>query len=302
MVTDRQELLKKLMDEEIERLRGICFKYQRRPFLRRPITIMESDLSFIPASGVYEEIEKTDKCRYSHLIKINTQQIDDYVKYKYNVYDSMAGITKKWYKKRLKVIIKHELIHAFVNEQYDQWIEVEGAHKDASPIFLAILYWLSGISTHQCVRAFLESKIYKDIQEIETFKGLDAYICKLLLAYDKEVDKLKDVRIMRNQERIDYCISNNFSFANREPGLFKSIQSRHNILLNDHGAFTNVCIECNSYEIGCCIMPEDIKKLVSRKRNSQFKFFEYKKRYLINGEQIKEIKIKTNFPSETVGA
>lgn len=302
LVTERQDILEKLMNREIETLRSKCFKYQRKSFLQNPITIMEADLSAIPAAGQYEEVGKTDKFHFTHLIKVDTQQINAYVNYKYNVYDAMIGITKKWYKKRLQTIIRHELIHAFVNEQYEQWIEVEGAHKDASPIFLAVLYWLGGISTHDCVSAFFQSKIYEDIQEINTYKEFDRYISKLLLAYNKEADNLKFARIIDKQGKIISCVTNNFSFANRDPGLYKSIQSRLNVLQNNQGDFTNAFIECNSYEIGCCIMPEDIKKLVSRKRNNQFEFFDYKKRYLINGKQIREIKIKTNFPVETLGA
>ena len=132
----RQELLEKLLAKEMERMRKICFKYQRRALLFNEIEICEGDLTKEEALGLYKTVDKKDDFNFTHKIIISTELLDNYFNYKY----SKWGIGKKYYKRQILNTVRHELVHALVNEIFELVTDIEGTHRDASPFFLAVLY------------------------------------------------------------------------------------------------------------------------------------------------------------------
>lgn len=270
---DTQLLLDKILNKELTNLKRICFKGEHRKLLNRQITICERDLSEIKASGLYEtlQIEGKSKYHYTHKITIDKQIIDRYLNYKYEKYDSWAGINKTYYKNVLKNVIIHEITHAFVYEYFDGWIDVEGAHRDSSPIYLAVLYFFNGISHHNCVQAFKRTDLYKDVIRMRstgTFKELNAYLTKLLMDYDKIARKLNKIEEVDFESKTIKQTITTFQFADIDAGLIGSIRLWDNVIHDDY----KYNLESQAFFIGVGVTPDRIPELVRRKNyNDNFR-------------------------------
>lgn len=134
-----QELLNKLLAKELELLRKRFRPYKRSPFLHNKVIIkVVKDEPNI--AGYYINTKKSERqYKYTHEICITETIIDNYRIYsKYHM--------KKIGKQNLIDVIRHELIHAFVFEEFEEWECIEKCHGDYSPIFLGCLYWAKGVS------------------------------------------------------------------------------------------------------------------------------------------------------------
>lgn len=292
---NRQALLEKLLKKELEELRLKTYKYQRRTFLDHDIEICEADLTELNAAGLYETIPLSDnyKYKFKHKITISTETMDNYLKFDKKDYYFFG---KKYYKNKLKETIHHELIHAFCYEKevWDSSEIIQGLHRDSSPIFLSYLYWLGGQSNHECVRAFKRTVLYKKVMEFESFTKLNVYLTKLLFSYEKVARELQTVC----NENKGVC--NIFSFAHREAGLSNFLQTKEEILAIQNDSLKRMMIESNSFEVGYCIMPDQIKELVEKHRNTPFKKYEYEKSYMNLEEKTKKvIRTYSNLNQET---
>jgi hypothetical protein len=285
---DIQNLLDRLMAKELLKLKRQFFKFRHINFLRHKITIASKNLiEDVPtgASGLYVKIEGKHQFDFSHSIFIDEVIVNEYVNYKRNYFDyTYGGISKRYYKNRLKQVIKHELIHAFVEEYYGGWIDINGVSNDASPIFLAVLYWCGGRSNHNCIRAFRKSELFNKIKDFTEFKDFDVFITRLLMDYEKIYNKWKDgIKIN------DSLVKNRFYFSPRDAGLKKCMQLKTEWVSKAKINIKNM--EYNSFEIGCCIMPDAIEKLLEKKRYGKFEKFEYEKYKLgIDEQTTKSIK------------
>ena len=268
---DKQELLNKLLKQELTNLKKKCFPYKHIPFLLRDITIEPEDISeSLQASGLYEKVEGKHEYDYTHKITIDNDLINKYLNFKPTYADRLFGFGKKYYKKKLSQVLAHEVIHAFVNEHYQDWSEIEGCNRDASPIFLSILTWCGCHSNHNCLIAFKKSDLYKKIKGFKTFKELDVYLTMLLIDYQKiERDLSKGMQLGK------YFILNSFEFDSRGSGMKKFFQMKKDFLSKTNTGFKG--IETNKFYIGACIQPDQIVKLINKKRNSDFNIYEHSK-------------------------
>ncbi|AOY76894.1 hypothetical protein [Clostridium formicaceticum] len=274
----RQELLEKLLKKELEGLRKVCFKYQRRPFLRNKVMIVEGDLRDLNAHGLYEQVDVKDKIRYTHKITIDSRVIDELVNYKYNKWDAYAGINKSYYKQKLRQVIRHELTHGMVAEYYQTFSDILGTNCDASPIFLSMLHFCKGISHHQCTRSFRKSKIFEDIKDIKEFSKLDRYLTELIFKYQDIAEDLKMIKL--NDKDI---VNNTFAFSPRNAGLEAAHAWTDNIVANVEGRVKELVNQSSCFYIGCNITPDMIKNLIDRKvRYGQFE--EQKQGYYLVAE------------------
>lgn len=280
---ERQNLLEKLMDKEIERLRKLCFKYKRRDFLNNKVEIIEGSLDK-GVAGVYETINTKNKYRYTHRITISSNIIDSYVNYKYDRYD----FGKRWYKQRLIEVIRHELVHAFVKDEFEIWAdEITDVHSDASPFFLSILYFVGGTSNHHCGIYFWKTKMYEDIKNIKSFTELNLYLSKLLMKYEKEARKLKIVIVKEDNGKVIKHYTNSFKFASGKLGFNGMIRLEDVIVVKN---MKNYAIG-NLFEIGAMVMPENLKALVDKKNiNESFDKKEYTKHIVLNATTMMNIK------------
>lgn len=268
----RQELLENLLQKEMEDLRKRCFKYKRRPFLENRVTIVEESLNEDDAkeraAGRYERINEVNDYKFEHKISIDSCVINDYLKCreKESVTKDNYKSAKKYYKRNLTNVIRHELVHAMVSEYFEPLSEIEGTYRDASPIFLSVLEFCCGVSHHKCAFDFENaSEIYTDSLQLESFDQLEKYILKLMRKYEKVCSNLKQEKELR--EGFMKSISNNFEYSHRNAGLLgrSSYESRY-ICIDKRGKIDD---RLNFFEIGCNITPIMVKSLVERKINSQ---------------------------------
>lgn len=286
----RKALLEQILKETMEELRLKCFKYKRRPFLFNKVTIAEKDLNELEASGLYELTDKHEinPYKYTHNIFINTELLDNFFNYKWkNTWDS-KHFNKKWYRKQIKATILHELCHAFVYEEFQDWCDVEGIHRDASPIFLATLKFLGGTSAHHAAIYFVDTQLYKDIKQITKYKDFAKYIIKLIHRYNRVTSNLTKIVDIREEKRQGTMLKNNFVFAHRSMGLRADSLFKNNMYSKDKKLNVFFC----DFEIGSTIEPEQIEHLVNKKiANENFILVDRTKNYFINGERMVDIKI-----------
>ncbi|WP_286909273.1 hypothetical protein [Clostridium sp. UBA1652] len=277
---ERQELLEKLLQKEMLEMKRKCFKYEHRPLLYNKVVVVEEDLGETTA-GTWEDADKDkyNHYKFTHKITINSKVINQYVHY--NKKNQVWG---KWfYKWQLKSTIRHELVHGFCFENYEDFVDIKGSHYDSSPIFLSLLYFFKGITHHKCEQGFYKSKIKQDIKEIKSYKELQKYLIKLLKHYETIAEKLKMNMGSTNAYMNTFGFSTSYSntglyLANKDVTCIKSMDKN-----NKKEAYNSLY----KWEIGCNIMPQDIEKLIDRKLA---RGIEVDKKYYIKDLTMLEIK------------
>lgn len=277
----KQELLNKLMQQQLIELKKKCFKYKHdTPFIRKDITIESGDLSEFNAMGLYKRINGKHEFDFSHKIFVDNRIVDQYLNCVPIYY---YGVSKKIFKNKLKKVILHELIHAFTEEYYGVWTDLSGVSNDASPIFLSVLYYLGGYTGHKCIIAFKKNELFKKLKEFKTFNELDTYLTRMLLNYEKVSNKHKDGTIIGKD-----LIMNSFVFGSYNSGLDNYFQSKQEFLNRTKADIKT--IELNMFQIGCCTMPDQIDELVIKKRYGKFDNFEYSKLAIIGDKDNPKLK------------
>ncbi|GEM_PF-1708472 len=249
---DRQEFLKYLLDKEVEKVRKIIYPYLRKNLMNDTITIEEAILED-NALGQYIWEEKSE----THRILISKDSMDNYLKPKYK------WIGKKYWKKDLINTIGHELVHALVFEKYE-WMykEIEGKHRDASPIFLATLQFLGYTSNHKCACRYKRSKMFKDVKKIidDNYSYDDFF--SVILNY---MQNIEDYTREYNKENPFNSIKFNFSYYG--VGLEKNMQFTFNnkILNKNDNKLMLTKSTSTTFAIGSIVDLDLIKNLVDKK-------------------------------------
>lgn len=194
-----KKLLQQLLDIELELLRKRFRPYKRRPFLRNKVKINIGKSTDNKVAGYY----------------INTKESERQIKYIHNIfiaesYMESYGYWLMWHMKRfgisqLRQVIRHELIHAFVFEEWEEFEEIKNTHGDYSPIFLSCLYWGSGNSHHPYVYKFSETELGKEIRNCITYDDLQLKLMRYIMDFEKSVSTinknigpLKEIKIIFN--------------------------------------------------------------------------------------------------------
>lgn len=281
-----KELLEYLLEKEIGRLRKIMFPHQRRSLLYNKINIYEGDLSSKNASGLWEREDVRNKFKYTHRITIHNELVNNYQNYKYNKWDALAGITKKWYKNRLIKTIRHELIHGITDEEFN-WCDLEHCNSDVSPIFLSVLHWLGGSTNHNFAIQFKDAEIWQDIKDLKSYKEVDMYLTRLIMKYEKEIKKLK--LIENKKDKVKKITENCFDFGGNNVGLLAYSSLINRIRSKD----VVVRGERNHFYIGYKIMPKQLHNLVHKKLNNKaFENINDRKTYLLDSGVPHTVKLK----------
>ncbi|MDU7440373.1 MAG: hypothetical protein E7L05_07300 [Clostridium sp.] len=271
---ERQELLERLMREEIEHIRKIAKPYSRnKEIFWHDVVIKEKDLSNLEASGQFE----FDEENYINYIYIETKIMDNYLEH-------MHG--KSWWdsycRKTIVGVIGHELTHAYVRQALGNYNKIiNGVENDASPVFLATLQLFGYRSHHNCAKNFLHGNLNKKIYDIKLFNNRSKWWNEFKKLISDYVLAIKDFKegYNNNQEKADIncrevsCIS--FSFSSRGSGLKKEISTERNIIYKREDKLIKTKTVAFSFYIGSAIQDiEDIKKLVYKKVNNNV-FAEY---------------------------
>jgi hypothetical protein len=275
---ERQQILNKMLQDELERLRRLIFPYGRRELIEYPIIIKEEKIN--DYAGKYEFIDN------QHVISISNITIDRYTNfiksyYRTKYYTKLDAL--RW----IKQTVHHEIIHALTYERYTDISDIPEIGHDASPIFNSILCWTGGVSHHDCMRAFRKSEICNRTMQCLNFKELNKYLIHLIVEYNHIAMDYK-----QKWNGLSY-ISNGFSFASRKANLVPSISSGDIMIGKDAGKIKRIVAQCNKFEIGCCISPTILKDMLNKKVYDvvNFEYHKLNKQYVINAQNVKTIEI-----------
>lgn len=131
-----QPLLDKLLIQSIKELK-------KEMFPRKHIKLLYNDIDIAPQElnketrGIFQ-FDEIKRFRYKHHIFVSYLALNKYLYYDF---------CKRSFKQELKDIVKHEILHAYVLEEYEYCTSLEGTYFDSSPIFLSILAY-TGISKY----------------------------------------------------------------------------------------------------------------------------------------------------------
>lgn len=191
-------LLNELMQKELEQLRRRFRPYRRKAFLSNKVVI-DVDLKYKVKDvlGYYENTQKDEKkWRYTHKIFLTKE-----AKERYELYIEVT--LKREAIDGLREIIRHELIHAFVFEEFEYFSDIKHTEGDYSPIFLSCLYWGSGRSGHAYVNKFKETDLYKKISQCKKFDEVHTYLVRYIFELEDLNRKInskinQDIKNYRN--------------------------------------------------------------------------------------------------------
>ncbi|MCW6085552.1 MULTISPECIES: hypothetical protein [Clostridium] len=278
----RQELLNKALREELEFLRKKIYPWKRHDLLIDDVQIKERrfylEKDMRGTAGLYEYNEKN----YMHNIYVDKT-------YLINVQKVPIAYYRKYHYSKLRQIIRHELIHAFVQEKWEHKCKyyIEDKHVDASPIFLAILYFVGGLTNHNCLEGFKKTELYDFAKyEADTYKELEEYLNNYLLEIMEQIDKLKEFEnkeeFTKKINRDYYCIKNNFKFSPRQCGMYKfsEISSEDIHLQNKLHRGKFICIN-RTWHIGCNVEPDKIIELYNKKQDCKAQYYFTEKQLIV---------------------
>lgn len=254
-------LLDKLFNQVSKDLKRKMFPRKHRKLLYRSIEV-DNKILGAQTIGRYMVIEKSEY-DYSHKIIIDSKIILDYL-------TAVPGC-KRYYLYKLKDTIAHELIHAYVKEQYG-FIN-ESSLYDGSPIFLSILTYLNIKSGHPAMKSFVYTKLCKKVKKCNTFKELEVLLINELENYQSKFKELNE--IIDNGKRL--ALVNEFTFSF---GKVTGIKGLSTITMEYRGIFA----KANIFEVGVFAEIDNIKDLIVKKaRNNTFdnKYFSINKKEAI---------------------
>lgn len=249
----------KLFQKELEHLRKKFKPYMRQPFLKREVVLkfLNEDVGE-KTLGCYKNTKKSDgDHRYSHEIYLTELALDDYI-YWISLDEEYF---RRYARSNLKRIIRHELIHAFVFEDYEEWFDIKGTHSDYSPIFLSCLYWGDGYTGHSYTHKFFESDLYKKIDECKKYDEvrimLSAYLCK----FEETVRKINEIGVkdIHNPKAL------NIEFNSYEPGTKKIGYIKYYSKYKENGVFKKGTVQAMVLGIGFLVTPEILLRDYQRK-------------------------------------
>ncbi len=189
-------LLNELLEKELENLRKRFRPYKRRSFLSNKVII---DLDFKCTDknvlGYYTNTqENEDQWRFTHNIFITKLSKDNYQHY-------VKWGFKKMAIDNLKSTIRHELIHAFVCEEFDMFGDIKNCNGDYSPIFLSCLYWANEEFCHPYTDKFKNTELYKQISQCNKYDTIQIHLTHYIFDLEKTV---RTINKKLNSDGVNY--------------------------------------------------------------------------------------------------
>lgn len=279
--TEIQEDLNKLLLKVQKELKKKMFprKHIKLLWNEAKIGLGQLDESLL---ATYETIpNKKHKHKFSHKITISSWVYNEYKNGLWGL-----GIQKRYCKKRIENAIAHELIHAYVYEEYESCSNDYGFHRDGSPIFLSILAFLNIPSGHAAMRAFRHTEIYKKVKECSSFKSLEIYLMHLTCEYEKKFRELGTI-ILKEDNKV---YINEFEFSCGKITGLKG-ESTTTTMIQEYIGKTN------SFTIGANADIDNLKKLVLSKTSRNI----FNKKYvMLKCTTLEDIKNKYKLQSMNI--
>lgn len=178
-------LLNKILKSELEFLRKRFRPYKKRLFLRNDVRISidlrEQNDRIL---GYYENTKSFKRQRkYTHKIFITKLSLNDFRR-TIKVHYKRFGLSK------LRDTIRHELIHAFVFEEFEQCRLIDNSYCDYSPIFLGCLAWCCCPSGHPYTNNFFKTELYRKMSECKNYDDWYACLIDYIFALENTVRKI----------------------------------------------------------------------------------------------------------------
>lgn len=277
-------LLQSLLNKELEYLRKRFRPYKRTLFLRNEVVldIKNSDEYIL---GFYENTkEKERQLKYTHKIYITENSIEDY-KFCCDLKMKRRGI------RRLRHTIRHELIHAFVFEEYEEWDTIKNCHGDYSPIFLGCLYWACGVSGHPYIKEFVNTDLCKQIKECKNYDEVQNKLLIYLFSLEKTVSEIN--RAIAPYKEIEIC------FNCYGPGIKKNTYLKQEVVSLEDSKLKECSVEMLKLGIGFLVNPDKLKESYEEKFNngSLAKYHEVSKAYFIGDIKKNDVVVVSNIKS-----
>ena len=215
-----EELCKKRFDKCIEKLRRKFRPYKKRPFLDRPVVLGFEYEEGKRHSGFYKNTFKKTQGfnrKWQHEIYIANCVYERYKKY-LGWYGKYWG--EKWIYWHIDEVLMHELIHAFVFEEFDWW-EFEGIsniNADYSPIFLSCLAFNNQYGNPYS-KEFYKSELFEKVKNIKKYDTLFTILVHMLHEIEKE---LRDINNNNPNNRVEISFSSQHNTI-RLDSTFKAI-------------------------------------------------------------------------------
>ncbi|KEH88979.1 hypothetical protein Z967_12015 [Clostridium novyi A str. 4540] len=286
----RQELLERLLNKEMERMRKICFKYQRRGLLNNPIRIRADDFkgNEFTVAGEWGRAEIKNDSQFTHEILVNKRVIDAYIDYKWDKWDSIDGKTKKYWKKNLINVIRHELVHAFVYEEFEMWTGkcLSGLQRDASPFFLSVLYFLEGTTNYDFTRFWEQTDLCKKVMGMGSYQELRTFLIKKMIDLEHTI---QDTNVIKKGEDV-YIKQNNFAYGQHIGWKNLSYLKQDAKIIKDN-RINHIVTETNYFVIGFGIDNKDItkEKIENKQLNkNDYVYYTNKKLFCKGNNKLKE--------------
>ncbi|MBY6996497.1 hypothetical protein FDF15_13600 [Clostridium botulinum] len=274
----RQELLNKALREELEKLRKRFYPYKKRDFLFNDIEIQEKN--FLNEEGMENTLGlyEYDKENSKHIIHIHKLSILDVQKVPIAYY-------RRYHYKKLKRVLRHELIHAFAYENYEWKCNsfIIGKEKDSSPIFLALLYFANSHTSHDCIVGFQKTDLYKKVMSnyFKKYEDLEEYLNNYLLEYSEAINEIKEIsnkeNFIKGKCQNVFSIKNTFEFAPRENGLIKFSETTGEDVYKISNKLEKYKMTTRNWYIGCNIEPNRLLELYNRKEDCDPRYYITKK-------------------------
>lgn len=250
-------LLDKLLNRELEELRKKFWAYKRRQFLRNKVKIYIGKCEKGIAGYYANTREKDKQYKYTHKIYITKNQILSYKRF------------VKWHMKRLAIdelreIIRHELIHAFVHEEFEIWESIKHTNGDYSPIFLSCLYWGKGITNHTYADSFLETELWKEISVCKTYDEVYIKLIKFISNLEKSV---REINKNINNVPGDYK-ELEITFNTKGAGIIKDIYLTKHLKIKNDNKICYMKVTNMVLGIGFLVTPEILMDNYKRKFNN----------------------------------
>lgn len=242
---------------ELERLRKRFRPYKRRSLLRNQviIRIKKGEKNVL---GYYENDQETDRqYKYTHMISITEYQIEKYYRYcKFSM--------KRYAISELRDTIRHEIIHAFVFEEFEEWECIKNTYADYSPIFLSCLHFANTSSGHVFTDKFFETELFEKVKECKDYNSLHILLFYSLRELEKVVNQINNSQInkLEDPHKI-YKLS--IVFNQRGAGIKKKTYIKAYTKYKKNGKLKQGTVQLMTLGIGFLVTPEILLESYKKK-------------------------------------
>ena len=273
---NNKELINKIFNKSIKELKGKIYPYKHTKLLDLDVELYIEKISE-DVAGLYRFEDN------KHKIFINELYFNDV-----SLVNSKTLHSINYHKQKIKEVITHELIHAFVNEN---WSIIKHSTCDYSPVFLSILYWVGGVSGHIFADAFKNTELFKRVMNCKTYEEVMIILCDYCF-------KIRNVaRELTNNNR---TVDIEFQCS---PGIKKIMHTRSHYIYLDK---SNVDIENVAIRVGFLANESDLREKIKEKLETPIEaaeFYEERKMYINENRKIDNVEdvkkmiriVKSNF-------